>query len=66
LEITVPPENYSNPIAILIETVSGQLLSQDDAFTVEELGDILEVSPRITQQGTAVIIKGLVEVTTLI
>jgi len=58
LEVTIPLGNYSSPVNISIETASGQLVSLEDAFTVEELGNILTVSPRIIQQGITVTITG--------
>jgi len=58
LDIIVRPGKYSNPVSISVETASGQLLSLEDIFTVEEKGEVLSVSPSIIQQGIIVNIMG--------
>ena len=59
VNITVPVGNYSTgPVGVVIETTSGVIISKNAVFTVEELGNIYTVSPRIIQQGIIVNISG--------
>ena len=59
VNITIPVANYSTqPLGIIIETTSGVLVSKDAVFTVEDLGDISSIIPRIIQQGIIVNISG--------
>ena len=59
VSVTVPSSNYSSEaVTIVVETASGIIVTQDSAFTVETLGNITSVSPRIIQQGIEVTISG--------
>ena len=59
VSVTVPTGNYSSEaVAIVIETASGLIVRQNNAFTIEELGNITGVSPTIIQQGIEVTITG--------
>ena len=59
VSVTVPTGNHSSqPVAVVVETASGLIVTQDDAFTVEELGNITSVSPLIIQQNIEVTITG--------
>ena len=59
VNFTVPFGNYlAYPVDIVIETTSGVIISKDAVFTVEELGNINTVTPRVIQQGVIVNISG--------
>ena len=59
VSVTVPTSNYSSEVVtIVIETASGLIVTRNDAFTIEELGNITSVSPLIIQQGIEVTIIG--------
>ena len=60
VSVTVPTGNYSlEAVTIVVVTASGLIATQDDAFTVEALGNITSVTPRIIQQGIEVTISGV-------
>ena len=59
VNITIPVRNYSTgPVSVVIETTSGVIISKNAVLTVEELGNINTVTPRIIQQGIIVNISG--------
>ena len=59
VNVTIPVGNYSTyPVGIVILTTSGVIISKNAAFTVEELGNIYRITPRIIQQGIIVNISG--------
>ena len=59
VSVTVPIGNYSSDnVTIVIETASGLTVTQSNAFTIEELGNITDVYPAIVQQGIEVTITG--------
>ena len=59
INITVPAGNYSTqPVGIVMETISGVIISKDAVFTVEGSGNIHTVTPKILQQGINVNISG--------
>ena len=59
VSVTVPTGNYTpDNVTIVIETASGLRVTQNNAFTIEELGNITDVYPVIVQQGIEVTITG--------
>ena len=59
VEVTVPRGNYStDPLSLSVETISGALVTEDNVFTIEELGNISTVYPTVIQQGITVNISG--------
>ena len=60
VSVTVPTGNYSSEaVTVVVETASGLIVTQDNAFTVETLGNITSVYPRTIQQGIEVTISGV-------